>query len=155
IPRPPTLRGEIDEAFDFEHELGGLALDFQCLRDAGVFRPAFDFDAVLAGVQLQAHPAGADEVIEPEGQVRGPLRLAGRVLEMYAAGHGLPALLVADDDLDLGGVSRGNKPDQDPRSEHQATSGTSRKHGGLLGAKMARATHQTIYFFRCGLSYRQ
>jgi hypothetical protein len=38
-------------------------------------------------------------VIEPEGQIPRPLRLAGRILEMNPAWHGLPALLVAHADF--------------------------------------------------------
>ena len=94
VAGPPALRRQVREPLQLDGELSG-APGFQGERVGVEFvlRPALDLDGVLPGGKVQPDRSRADEVIVPEREFRGALRLAGGVLQVDAAGNGLPVAL--------------------------------------------------------------
>jgi hypothetical protein len=93
----------------------------------GVFGAALALIGVLARGQVQRHGPRADEVIVPEGQLGGPLRLPRGVLDVEATGDGLAGGLVCDVDLDNGGTALGERERQ--MSENEQTDWRRSKSG--------------------------
>jgi hypothetical protein len=71
-------------------------------------------------------------VIEPEWQLRRPLRLAGRVLEVNPARDGLPALLVMNDNRHRRGFAVGCQHEEHQRGERPAARDSFGNHDGSL-----------------------
>ena len=86
-----------------------------------VLRAALNLDRVLADWKLEADGARTDEVVEPEGEPVGALRLARGVFEVNACRDRLAVRLVEDRDLKPAQpvLRRGGDPDPQPRGEER------------------------------------
>ncbi len=63
----PAGFAEVGDTLEGQIQLGGFARDdLDAAGFALVFRPAFDFVAVGAGLKVGGNTAGTDEVIVPE-----------------------------------------------------------------------------------------